>query len=130
VDKFVRYTKQDSLMILADVAGFSLRHFPDFFEAGKPESLTYKGSKVLAKRFGIQVVKVETSESICNRDSIPKPVTTAVIRVKLGDLTRAGAGISSDEIHRDLIAKGIAFRNSVRQILTVHQKMSIMEVRR
>ena len=130
MDKFVRYTKQDSLMILADVAGFSLRHFPNFFEAGKPESLTYKGARVLVKQFGIKVVKVETSESICNRDSIPKPVTTAVIRVKLDNRTKAGAGISSDDIHRDMISKGIAFRNAARQILTVHQKMSIMEVRR
>lgn len=97
--------------------GESLARFPLYHAPAIP---TYKGALILAQMHEIETVSENVKASVSTSGT---PIWTAVVCVRRDNTSRCGAGISQDYD----CAIGYAFRNAVRQILTIDKIVSLKE---
>lgn len=112
INEMIQREKREAEIASRHLAGEDISNEPLYFRGsdGKP-IMTYHGALNVAAMLGIERVSQQIKGS---RISGGKTAHFAVVRVKLGKTTRAGAATSQDIS----IAVELAFRNAVKQAVT------------
>jgi len=112
INEMIQREKREASIASRHLAGESIDNEPLYFRGCNGESiLTYHGAIQLASILGIERVSEQIKGSVQRNG---KTAHFAVVKVRLGSNTRAGAATSQDAV----IACELAYRNAVKQAVT------------
>lgn len=111
IQEMIAQEQREAAVVSRYLAGESIADEPLWFKGRNGAILTYAGAIQLANLFGIERISEQIKGS---RQTNGKNAHFAVVKVRLGNHTRAGAATSQDV----LIACELAARNAIKQILS------------
>ena len=112
LQEMIQREQREAQVVSRYIAGEDISSEPLYFRGCNGESiLTYAGALNVASILGIERVSEQIKGSVQRNG---KPAHFAVVKVRLGSSTRAGAATSQDV----MVACELAFRNAVKQTIT------------
>lgn len=120
MNKYIKGAQLDAQMIIAEVGGYSLDHYPLWHvDTDGSKTPTYRAAKLIAERAGVKIERKEVHRSRVTPDPNRLNGYTEITRVVVwvtGN-TCTTAGYSRDPLFAEEIATGLAFRAAVEYLL-------------